>query len=330
MEKLQNFFNKTFFSMSKKNFLFSLVVMLFITHVNSQNNNKSLFYVDSFLTTSNENNFEYIKEIEDYDSRKKEYNIKIYYKSGKIYLIGTTTEKDRVKLEGKCLYYFENGKKKRVANYLDNRPSGKQFYYHENGTFKAETEVEISKDKKTPSTKILNFFDENNVQKVVNGEGEYIEEDDRNKERSKGLVKDFLKEGIWNGEMKEQKATFSEQYSKGKLVIGHSIDSLNNKYTYTEIGERAHPKKGINNFYSYVQNCGIIPKNFEGGIYGKIFLNLEVTETGKLENITAYIDDKFGITANAIQLIAQYENWIPGKYRGINVKTHFTLPITFK
>ncbi|MGL2987237.1 energy transducer TonB [Flavobacterium sp. RSSA_27] len=305
-------------------------MILFITHVNSQSNNKKLFYVDSYLTTSNENNFEYIKEIEDYDSRKKEYNIKIYYKSGKIYLIGTTTNKDRVKLEGKCLYYFENGKKKQVANYHDNLPTGKQFYYHENGVFKAETEVEISKDKKISYTKILNYFDENNVQKVVNGEGEYSEDYDHNKERSKGLVKDFLKEGLWNGEIKELKASFSEQYSKGKLVIGHSIDSLNNKYTYTEIEERAHPKKGINNFYSYVQNCGIIPKNIEGGVYGQILLSLEVTETGKLENITAYADDKFGVTANAIQLISQYENWIPGKHRGIIVKTHFTLPITFK
>lgn len=316
--------------MSKKNFLFSLVLMLFITHVNAQSNNKKMFYADSFLTTSNENNFEYIKEIEDYDSRKKEYNVKIYYKSGKIYLIGTTTEKDRVKLEGKCLYYFESGKKKRVANYLDNRLSGKQFYYHENGVFKSETEVEISKDKKTSSTKILNYFDENNVQKVINGEGEYIEEEGDNKLISKGLIKNFTKEGTWIGEMKDKKARFTEQYKNGKLEVGHSIDSLNNKYTYTEIDERAHPKKGIKDFYSYVQNCGIIPKNIEGGIYGQILLTLEVTETGKLENITAYADDKFGVTANAIQLITLYENWIPGKHRGITVKTHFTLPITFK
>jgi len=316
--------------MNKKNFLFSLVLMLFITHVNAQSNNKKLFYVDSYLTTSNENNFEYIKEIEDYDSKKNEYKVKIYYKSGQIYLIGTTTDKDRVKFEGKCLYYFENGKKRRVANYVEDRPFGKQFYYHENGVFKAETEVVLSKDKKNATAKIINYFDENNIQKVVNGEGEYLEDDYRNKATSKGMVREALKEGLWHGEIKAQKATFTEQYSKGKLVEGVSIDSLSNKFTYTEIEERAHPKKGINDFYSYVQKCGIIPKNIEGGVYGQILLNLEVTETGKLENITAYADDKFGVTANAIQIISLYENWIPGKHRGITVKTHFTLPITFK
>lgn len=316
--------------MNKKNFLFSLVLMLFITHVNAQSNNKKLFYVDSYLTTSNENNFEYIKEIEDYDSKKNEYKVKIYYKSGQIYLIGTTTDKDRVKFEGKCLYYFENGKKRRVANYVEDRPFGKQFYYHENGVFKAETEVVLSKDKKNATAKIINYFDENNIQKVVNGEGEYLEDDYRNKATSKGMVREALKEGLWHGEIKAQKATFTEQYSKGKLVEGVSIDSFSNKFTYTEIEERAHPKKGINDFYSYVQKCGIIPKNIEGGVYGQILLNLEVTETGKLENITAYADDKFGVTANAIQIISLYENWIPGKHRGITVKTHFTLPITFK
>jgi antitoxin component YwqK of YwqJK toxin-antitoxin module len=316
--------------MNKIFFLFSMSLMFFMTHSNAQNNNKKLFYTDSFLTTSNENNFEYIKEIEDYDSRKKAYNIKIYYKSGKVYLIGTTTDKDRVKLEGSCHYYFENGKREIIANYLDNRLSGKQYYYYQNGSIKSVTEVEISKDKKTSITKIINYFDENNVQKVVNGEGEYVEEDDHNKETSKGQIKDFLKEGMWNGEMKEQKVTFSEQYIKGKLVAGSSIDSLNNKYTYTEIDERARPKKGINNFYSYVQNCGLIPKNIDGIVNGKIFLNLNVSETGKLENITAYADDTFGITANAIQLISQYENWIPGKHRGIVMSTHFVLPIAFR
>ena len=169
-----------------------------------------------------------------------------------------------------------------------------------------------------------------NVQKVINGEGEYIEEGGDNKLISKGLIKNFAKEGAWIGEIKDKKVSFTEEYKNGKLEVGHSIDSLSNKFTYTEIEERAHPKKGIKDFYNYVQNCGIIPKNIEGGVYGQILLSLEVTETGKLENITAYADDKFGVTANAIQLISQYENWIPGKHRGITVKTHFTLPITFK
>ncbi|MGL2995263.1 energy transducer TonB [Flavobacterium sp. TSSA_36] len=316
--------------MSKKNLLFSLVLMLFITHINAQSNNKKLFYVDSYLTTSNENNFEYIKEIEDYDSKKNEYKVKIYYKSGQIYLIGTTTDKDRVKFEGKCLYYFENGKKRRVANYVEDRPFGKQFYYHENGVFKAETEVVLSKDKKNATTKIINYYDENNVQKVINGEGEYLEDDYRNKATSKGMVREALKEGLWHGEMKAQKATFTEQYSKGKLVEGVSIDSLSNKFIYTEIEERAHPRKGFNSFYNYLKNNSLVPKTIEGEIQGQIILNLYISDTGKITKVATYNEDKLGITANAIQLISQYENWIPGKHRGITVKTHFTLPITFK
>lgn len=316
--------------MFKRNLPLSLVIFFLTSFAYSQNDNKKYFYVDKFLYTSNDKNHEYTKEVEDYDLEKKEYNIKVYYKSGKIYLIGTSTDKDHVKLNGKSVYYYENGGKKRVANYVDNHLSGKQFHFHENGNFKAETEVEYNEKEKNYLTKIFNYFDENNIQKVLNGEGEYVEEIKELEETSKGQIKNFLKEGKWIGEIKKKKATFSEEYRNGKFIAGYSIDSLNIKHNYSEIEERAQPKKGIKNFYSYIKTCGIIPNNVSDLVYGKIFINLEVNELGKLENVNAYSEDKFGITANTVKKIEEYENWIPAKHRGLTVKSRFTLPITFK
>ena len=312
----------------KKLFIYLFVLILTNT-IYAQINTKKLFYVDAFFVTSNEKKFEYIKEIEEYDTNKKAYSVNIYYKSGKIYLTGTTLDKDKVILDGKCLYYFENGKKKRVANYENNKLIDKQYYYHENGVFKLESEVEVSKNKKESTLKILNYFDENNVQKVTNGEGEYVEEG-WNDQTSTGTIKNFLKEGIWRGNLIGKKVSFTEQYNKGKLVVGHSLDSLNNKFTYNVVNERAHPKKGMNDFYNYLKKNDIIPKNINSKITGKIIINIDINENGKLENVSAYTGDQYGITENAIQLISQYENWIPGKHRGVNVKTHLTLPIVFQ
>lgn len=308
----------------------SLILFIFTFNLYSQTNKKSLFYLDTFLITSNKDNFEYIKEIKDYDSNKKDYAINIYYKSGKKYLIGTTSDKDKVVLEGKCLYYYENGKKKRIANYKNNKLIGEQFYYHENGVFKLESEIEVSKNKKESILKIHNYFDENNIQKVVNGEGEFLEEEEKYKQLSKGMIKNFVKEGIWVGSINNKKINFIEQYSNGKLVIGNSTDSLNNKYTYNEIIEKAHPKKGINDFYSYLKKSEIIPKGIDGQVRGKILLSFDITDTGNLINISAYSADQYGITENAIKIVSQYDNWMPAKYKGVNIKTHFTLPITFK
>ncbi|WP_176330679.1 energy transducer TonB, partial [Flavobacterium sp. FPG59] len=229
----------------------------------------------------------------------------------------------------KCLYYYENGKKKRIANYENNKLIDKQYYYHENGLFKLESEIEVSKNKKESIIKILNFFDENNVQKVTNGEGEYVDQESDN-ETSFGVIKNFVKEGIWKGRIIDEKVEFTEQYNKGKLTSGNSIDSLNNKYSYNLIRETASPKKGMNDFYSYVKNCGVIPKNIDGYVTGKILVIFDVNEKGALENVSAYSQDQFGVTENALKLISKYENWIPGKYRGMLVKTHFTLPITFQ
>jgi antitoxin component YwqK of YwqJK toxin-antitoxin module len=313
---------------SKKLFIYLFLLVLSNT-IYSQDIKKKLFYTDAFFVTSNENNFEYIKEIEDYETNKKNYTVKIYYKSGKIYLTGNTLDKDKVLLHGKCLYYYENGKKKRIANYENNKLIDKQYYYHENGLFKLESEIEVSKNKKESIIKILNFFDENNVQKVTNGEGEYVDQESDN-ETSFGVIKNFVKEGIWKGRIIDEKVEFTEQYNKGKLTSGNSIDSLNNKYSYNLIRETASPKKGMNDFYSYVKNCGVIPKNIDGYVTGKILVIFDVNEKGALENVSAYSQDQFGVTENALKLISKYENWIPGKYRGMLVKTHFTLPITFQ
>ncbi len=315
--------------MTPKKLFIYLFVLILTNTIYAQINTKKLFYVDAFFVTSNEKKFEYIKEIEEYDTNKKAYSVNIYYKSGKIYLTGTTLDKDKVILDGKCLYYFENGKKKRVANYENNKLIDKQYYYHENGVFKLESEVEVSKNKKESTLKILNYFDENNVQKVTNGEGEYVEEG-WNDQTSTGTIKNFLKEGIWRGNLIGKKVSFTEQYNKGKLVVGHSLDSLNNKFTYNVVNERAHPKKGMNDFYNYLKKNDIIPKNINSKITGKIIINIDINENGKLENVSAYTGDQYGITENAIQLISQYENWIPGKHRGVNVKTHLTLPIVFQ
>ena len=315
--------------MTPKKLFIYLFVLILTNTIYAQINTKKLFYVDAFFVTSNEKKFEYIKEIEEYDTNKKAYSVNIYYKSGKIYLTGTTLDKDKVILDGKCLYYFENGKKKRVANYENNKLIDKQYYYHENGVFKLESEVEVSKNKKESTLKILNYFDENNVQKVNNGEGEYVEEG-WNDQTSTGTIKNFLKEGIWRGNLIGKKVNFTEQYNKGKLVVGHSLDSLNNKFTYNVVNERSLPKKGMNDFYNYLKKNDIIPKNINSKITGKIIINIDINENGKLENVSAYTGDQYGITENAIQLISQYENWIPGKHRGVNVKTHLTLPIVFQ
>ena len=315
--------------MTPKKLFIYLFVLILTNTIYAQIDTKKLFYVDAFFVTSNKKKFEYIKEIEEYDTNKKAYSVNIYYKSGKIYLTGTTLDKDKVILDGKCLYYFENGKKKRVANYENNKLIDKQYYYHENGVFKLESEVEVSKNKKESTLKILNYFDENNVQKVTNGEGEYVEEG-WNDQTSTGTIKNFLKEGIWRGNLIGKKVSFTEQYNKGKLVVGHSLDSLNNKFTYNVVNERSLPKKGMNDFYNYLKKNDIIPKNINSKITGKIIINIDINENGKLENVSAYTGDQYGITENAIQLISQYENWIPGKHRGVNVKTHLTLPIVFQ
>lgn len=69
-------------------------------------------YLDSSWVESTENNYKYIRIVEDYFSDKKTYVLKEYYKSKALKMIGTSSDKDIIKREGQFVYYYENGNKK--------------------------------------------------------------------------------------------------------------------------------------------------------------------------------------------------------------------------
>ena len=84
-------------------------------------------YLDSSWVESTEDNYKYIRIVEEYFSDKKAYVLKEYYKSKALKMIGTTTDKDVIKREGQFVYYYENGNKKSTVNYQNNKKTGKEF-----------------------------------------------------------------------------------------------------------------------------------------------------------------------------------------------------------
>ncbi len=74
------------------------------------------------------------------------------------------------------------------------------------------------------------------------------------------------------------------------------------------------------------------PENdIDDNIQGTVKVYFAVDEQGKVYTPTI-ISQKlgYGLEEEALRVIRQMPTWVPGQIKGKNVKTHFTLPITYR
>lgn len=303
-----------------------IIILIFLINLKvfSQTVFDKKIFLDSLWNETTQENSMYYRIIEDYYKEKEVYTVKDYYGSGKISMQGKTITKDHLRQEGEFICYYENGNKKAVNNYSEGTLTGKVFFWYENGNKKLEGEyIKDRKESKSPKLKIHQFWDSNNFQKVTNGNGEYYAENSI--ESSKGILKDGLEDGIWTGTTKKFKINFEDKYENGMLIYGKSIDSLGNKYSYETIYLKPKPKKGINHFYKYItKKYNVSKRIFKEQL---IILGFNVDKLGKLCDFKILQGLNPESDNEAIRVVSEYDNWIPGEFRGIKMKFAHKIPI---
>jgi antitoxin component YwqK of YwqJK toxin-antitoxin module len=154
-------------------------------------------YLDSTWNETTSENYKYYRIIKDFYSDKDFYLIKDYYKSGVLQMEGTSKTKDANSKEGEFVFYYENGNKKAVTNYIKSRPNGKSSEWYENGNKKLDGEY--IEDEKTfvGALKVFQFWNSKNVQTVLDGNGDLEEISEFF--FAAGKVKNGFKDGNWEG-----------------------------------------------------------------------------------------------------------------------------------
>jgi len=290
--------------------------------------NDDAVYLDSLFNMGTAENYKYIRVVIDYKIPNKEpYQVKDFYKSGKIAMAGATATRIGITKTGMFIYYYENGKRKSIVNYKLDKPYGNYYEFHENGNKKLEGEW--SDDTKTilPNIKIKNYWNENTIQTIKDGDGFFEGFYTHGLEEfGKGKIKNNLKDSVWVGENKKLKFTYIENYKNGELISGVSIDSnkVEHKYTVSEI--RPIPKKGMDDFNRHIARTFNMPK--VEGLKGKIYVKFVVEIDGRISDVKVLRDIGYGTGNEAIRVLTNYGVWIPGVQRGIKVRTTFSLPIT--
>jgi hypothetical protein len=311
-----------------KSVLFSLI-FLFIPKlcISQLSANDKMIYLDSLGKETTNRNHKYYRIIIEYNLDKTHYKFFDYYNSGVLYMQGKSESKDELLKDGEFIFYYENGNKKTLSHYNKAKANGKHIEWYENGNKKLEGVDINTKEHPDWGFKLEQFWDTENVHKVIDGTGDF-EVADKNSSM-KGKVKNGVQIGTWTGTNNVPHFTFIEEYANGELISGISKEFNNVEHKYKIAELKPIPKKGYNDFYKYVGKKFNIPKEAYN-ISGKIILEFVVEKDGSIVEIKVKKGMGYGLDEEAIRVLSNYNNWAPGKLRGIDVRCSFSLPISIQ
>jgi hypothetical protein len=309
--------------------LFSAILFMVFSLSFSQTSKDGKIFLDSTWSETTEANHKYYRIIKDYYSDKDSYKIYDYFKSGVLQMVGTSKFKDHIQKEGPFVYYYENGNKESIETYVNGTQTGKQYYWYQNGNKKSEIHYFTDIETKSPTYNIIQYWDINGNQKLVDGNGEYeIESDDLHEI---GTLVKSLKHGTWKGKITSAKHSFIEKYEEGNLISGISTDSNGINYSYTSLTTAGGPKKGLKHFYFFISRNFMKPKEAKtNNFIGTVYLTFTIEKEGSASNIEVIRKVGYGIDEEAVRLVKSYKGWTPFKRRGIIEPVLYSLPIKIK
>jgi len=307
-------------------FLFLVPIFLF-----SQNSSDKIVYYDSIWKDASKENYQFYRIIKDYYTEKDLYQIKDYYKSGVLQMDGNSKTKDGFSKEGKYVYYYENGKKKKEENYIKSRLNGSFSEWYENGNPKLEGEYVESEKGINSDLKIYEFWNSKNEHTVQKGNGWYEDDKEDNAEYllAQGNIKNGLRDGEWKGLNRDLKYQYIDNYDKGKFISGRSKNSEGVIREYNELESKPSPKKGIQDFYNFIgANFSKTKEAVANKVTGRLVILFIIEKDGKITEPKMLKSLGYGLDEEAIRVISSYGNWIPGQQRGVPVRVQYSIPLT--
>ncbi|HZB11446.1 MAG TPA: energy transducer TonB [Chryseolinea sp.] len=123
-------------------------------------------------------------------------------------------------------------------------------------------------------------------------------------------------------------------YTTEEIEIQSEIDTTwTSQEIFLVVENSATFSGGFAKFYDYIDNNLVYPKDAEKeGIKGKVFVEFVINKDGSIDDTTVKVLRGLNESCNneAIRLMKECPNWIPGTMKGQPVKQKLLLPIIFK
>lgn len=127
-------------------------------------------------------------------------------------------------------------------------------------------------------------------------------------------------------EKKPIKITEVEEASTRSTAESNSED--NSIYTTAGLERKPDFPGGMGEFYSYIGKNFKTPDTY--GKSGKVFVTFVIEKDGSVTDIKVIRDIGFGTGKEAIRVLKNCPNWIPGEQKGKKVRVLYSLPISIQ
>lgn len=274
----------------------------------------------------------YIRAYMGYDSAAQLHEIRDYRSNGQLMCAWHYSEQDRYVREGPSTWYSADNKPGSRGQYVKGKRCGQWTEYYMNGQLKRQYTYHSPDSTGDDGNYLIdNSWDSAGRTEVRNGNGIYRERNDSSgMVTHQGLVKNGLREGIWEGFGKDGQKAYEDEYRAGKFVRGYrfgengtcvAYDSL---YTPPEFpGGTAAMMKTI------YRNIRYPREDIDMGIEGTVIIGFTVNKKGDVVDVEVQRSVSAAIDREAVRVVAKMPAWTPGLQRGQPVAVAYRLPIKF-
>jgi TonB family protein len=324
--------------MSRKIFLILIAVMTYVLSAKAQRIDTLVYYMKTLRVAdwpshaevpgNDKDSSDFYRVIlpPDTNSDKNLFVVNDFYKSGRAKMIGQTkSRKYYLELNGVCVEFFPNGRRKSAKNYNKGKLKGDIVEYYPNGKMYLTGVYD-------DSSKLVVTECRDSTGKVLaqNGDGHYVKYDEAFKHvDSEGDIVKGRESGEWQGTLGDTiKYTCTYENGVAKNGISHNLNGK--EYIFSKAEDEPTYKGGMQNFYRFLAREIHYPAVAkENNVQGKIFLTFVVNKDGSLSEIRVIRGIGSGCDEESLRVLKLSPKWIPGKLYGVPVRVQYTVPITF-
>jgi TonB family protein len=107
-------------------------------------------------------------------------------------------------------------------------------------------------------------------------------------------------------------------------------DSLVTEMVYTSVDVRPSFPGGMRSLYKYFsRNLNYPSKAKNDKIEGRVIIQFVVTKEGSVRDVSVLEGVEESLDAEAVRVVSEMPEWIPGKKDGQNVNVYLIVPVTF-
>jgi TonB family protein len=261
------------------------------------------------------------------------YRVNDYYLSGKLKFSGESLSPTwNTQLQGTCIEYFENGRKKGIYQYDKNKLTGDVIECFPNGrvnTVKTVGDGNYINSIGRLVLKLIQCLDSLGNVLADGGDGKWVEYHGSNVPFAEGIVKKGVEDGEWRGKLNDT-VNYSCKYDMGLLKEGKSISAKGNVYPFTQIQSLPEFPGGQDKLLAYLaRSVAYASDARDKRIQGRVIVQFVVQTDGALADVKVTRSLYPSLDEQALNCIKKSPKWKPGYKYGIKTEVVYSIPISF-